>query len=243
MGLLDFITGGTPAQKAQKLKAKVTQKYGDPTTRQKAISQLGELRTPEAAAVLLHRFTITVDPHTTDEDEKNHVFDLLTSQRQDVVPAVKEFLVRSDHASSWALRVLGAVLPEAEVIGIACENLTRMGAEYTRDPEKKQVLLQFLQGKDDPRIGPTALPFLQDMSDDIKLAALATLASQKYEPAREPILELLTADETAKRLQGACVQALAECGFTVQGYREKVEARLSDPWFVDKAGAVKKRGE
>ena len=51
------------------------------------------------------------------------------------------------------------------------------------------------------------------------------------------------ADETAKRVQTAALSAIAESEFTVQGYREKVEARLSPGWFVDKAGAVKKRAE
>jgi hypothetical protein len=36
--------------------------------------------------------------------------------------------------------------------------------------------------------------------------------------------------------------ALAETGFTVQGYREKVEARLPEGFYVDKSGVVKKRG-
>jgi hypothetical protein len=44
MGLIEFFGGGTPAQKALKLKSKITQKYGDPTTRQKAIHQIGELK-------------------------------------------------------------------------------------------------------------------------------------------------------------------------------------------------------
>jgi hypothetical protein len=35
---------------------------------------------------------------------------------------------------------------------------------------------------------------------------------------------------------------LFETGFLVTGYREKVEARLAPPFFVDRAGAVKKRG-
>ena len=36
MGFLDFLGGSSP-EKAMKLKAKVTQKYGDPASRQKAI--------------------------------------------------------------------------------------------------------------------------------------------------------------------------------------------------------------
>lgn len=332
MGLFDFLGGGTPAEKAQKLKGKATQKFGDAATRQKALFQLGELASPDAVAVLMQRFTFNVEPQTTDRDEKDAAFHsicdlkrhaeatgalLKVSKRgedvcaevdaaglsagdelllvgppeagstrrevlgaatvrelkgavavleteggalpeplfavrdvdqhrvltHDAVPAVVDFLMRNDSASSWALKILDAVLPEPEVTGIVTAELTRLGAEYTRDPEKKEVLLHHLLSKADQRIGPAVLPFLRDMSDDVKMAAVKTVASVKYEPAREALLSLLTGEDVAKRVQTACIQALADTGFPVQGYREKVEARLVDPFFVDRSGVVKRRGE
>ncbi len=242
MGLLDFFGGGTAADKAQRLKGKVTQKYGDPATRQKAITQLGAMRSPEAVAVLMHRFTLTVDPHTTDADEKDHVFEIVTGLEKDALAPVKDFLKRSDAASSWALKVLEAILPLPEVIGIACDELKRLGAEYTRDPEKKQVLLGYLEDKQDPRIADAVMPFVEDMSDDVKMAALKVLGPRKHEPVREKLLQMLVADETAKRVQTAILETIAACEFTVQGYREKVEKKLGDGWHIDKSGALKKRG-
>jgi F0F1-type ATP synthase delta subunit len=242
MGLFDIFGGGTKAERAQRLKSKATQKYGDPATRQKALQQLSELQSADAVPVLMQRFTFNVDPQTTDADEKNSVFEAVCELKQDCVKPVSEFLTKSDAASSWALKILEAVLPEAEVTGIVVTELRRLGTEYTRDPEKKEVLLQHLQGKTDDRIGEVLVPFLHDMSDDVKMTALRTVASVKYEPAREGVLQLLTGVETAKRVQTACVVTLAETGFTVQGYREKVEARLPEGYSVDKSGAVKKRG-
>lgn len=241
MGILDIFSGSGP-QKAQKLKAKVTQKYGDAAARQKAISQLGEMKFPEAISVLLARFTISVEPQTTDADEKEHVFELICSHGSEAVGPAKEFLHKSDLATSWAIRILSSVLPEPEVIGIVTELLGKLGATYTRNPEKKEVLLGFVEDKDDPRIAPAALPFLEDMSDDVKISALKVLGPKKFEPAREPILKLLTAEETARRVRTAALAALHASEFGVQGFREKVEAVLQDPYFVDKAGAVKKRG-
>lgn len=242
MGLLDFFGGGTPADKAQRLKAKATQKYGDAATRQKALQQLAELKHPDAVPVLMNRFTFAVDPQTTDAEEKEHVFQAICELEKDAVPPVKAFLVRSDAASSWALKILVEVLPPDDVMQIVTQELQRLGANYTRDPEKKEVLIRFLEGKQDDRVGPVLVPFLNDMSDDVKMAALKTLASLKYEPAREPLLTLLVTDETAKRVQTACIATLIETGFLVTGFREKVEARLSEGTFVDKSGAVKKRG-
>ena len=106
MGILDFFGGGSPEEKARKLKPKLGQKYGDPTVRQKAIHQLGEMKHPEAVRVLMHRFTISVEPQSIDADEKDHVFELVKAFGDVAVEPVKEFLQRSDSASSWAVRIL-----------------------------------------------------------------------------------------------------------------------------------------
>lgn len=242
MGILDFLGGGSGPEKAAKLKAKVTQKYGDPTVRQKAITQLGQMKIPEAITALMARFTILVEPQTVDGDEKEHVFDLIRGMGEDAIEPVKDFLRKSEHASSWAVRLLSSLVPEPQLIGFLTEYLHKLGSEYTRDPEKKVVLIHFVTGKDDPRIASSLVPFLEDMSDDVKIAALKGLGPLKHEPAREPILNLLTAPETARRVQTAAIAALFESGFGVQGFREKVEALVQDPYFIDKSGVVKKRG-
>ena len=242
MGMFDFITGGSGPEKAQKLKKKITEKYGDPNTRQKAISQLGNMNSPEALAVLMHRFTINVDPGTTDADEKDTVFQIITSAGDAAVAPVRDFLKRQEQASSWALKILESLVDASQMVGIVTDELHHLGTNYTRDPEKKSVLLQYLEGKSDERIAPEVALFLEDHSDDVKLAALKTLGPLKYEPAREPMLKLLTDDETGKRVQTAVVGALAESGFKVQGFREKVEKRLVEPWYLDGSGTLKRRG-
>jgi hypothetical protein len=241
MGILDFL-GGNDLSKAQKLKPKVMQKYGDPVSRQKAIQQLGELQVPEAVTVLLSRFTITVEPQTTDADEKEQAFDLVRARGAAAVPTVTDFLARTDLASSWAVRLLAELLPEPEVVGVLVAQLHTLAQGYTRNPEKRLVLLNWLSGKDDPRIAPAVLPFLEDMADDVKLAALRTLGPLRYAPAREPMLQLLTGAETGRRVQVAAIESLAESGFGVQGFREKVEALAPETFFVDKAGVLKRRG-
>lgn len=242
MGLFDFITGGSGPDKAARLKSKVTQKYGEPSARQKAIQQLADMRIPEAVTTLMARFTVAVEPGTVDADEKDHVFEVVKGFGQMAVAPVMEFLKRNDAASSWAVRILEGILPEPEAVGLLTDFLQEIGPKYMRDPEKKIVVIHALEGKSDPRIAPALTPVLEDMADDVKIAALKALAPLRYEPAREPILKLLVAEETGKRVQLAAIQALAESGFGVQGYREKAEGRVVDPYFIDKSGVVQKRG-
>lgn len=241
MGFLDLF-GGSGPEKALKLKPKVVQKYGDPATRQKAIQQLGEMKYPEAISVLLARFTITVEPLTTDADEKNHVFDLVRASGQEALGPVRDFLRKSEQATSWALRLLEALQPEPEVIATCVDTLQWLSSQYTRDPGKKVVILHYLTGKQHPGLGPAVLPFLEDMADDVKIAALQALGPLKFEPAREPILQLLTGAETARRVQTAALEALQASGFGVQGFRPKVEPLLAEPFYLDKEGVVHRRG-
>ncbi len=242
MGIFDIFSGGSGPEKALKLKPKVTQKYGDPSARQKALQQLGEMKIPEAVSVLMSRFTISVEPGTTDAEEKEYTFDLVKGFGASAVGPVTEFMRKSDLATSWAVRALTALLSEPEVTSTLVETLQQLSSQYTRTPEKKVVLLHALEGREDPRIASTILPFLEDTADDVKLAALAALGPRRHEPAREPILRLLTADETARRVRTAALGALHQSGFGVQGYREKVEAVLAEPYFLDASGHVQRRG-
>jgi HEAT repeat protein len=197
---------------------------------------------PEATASLLARFTVAVEPATTDTDEKEHVFGLIRSRGEAAVDPVRTFLRRNDQASSWAVRLLRDILPADRYVTTVVEHLRELGEVYTRDPEKKLVLLNESESLEDPRIAPTVLPFLDDMADDVKIAALRALGPRAYPEAREPMLKLLTAPETARRVQTAAVEAIARSAFGVQGYREKVESLLPEPFFVDKAGVLKRRG-
>jgi len=242
VGILDIFGGGKSPERATKLKAKVTQKYGGPEARQKAIQQLGEMDLPEATASLLARFTVTVEPATTDTDEKEHVFGLIRTRGEAAVEPIRAFLRRSDHASSWAMRLLRDILPADQYVTAVVEHLRQLSEAYTRDPEKKLVLLHEAESLDDSRIAPTVLPFLDDMADDVKIGGLRALGPRAYPEAREPMLKLLTAPETARRVQTAAIEAIALSGFGVQGYREKVESLLPEPFFVDKAGTLKRRG-
>jgi len=242
VGILDIFGGGKSPERATKLKAKVTQKYGGPEARQKAIQQLGEMDLPEATASLLARFTVTVEPATTDTDEKEHVFGLIRTRGEAAVEPIRAFLRRSDHASSWAMRLLRDILPADQYVTAVVEHLRQLAEAYTRDPEKKLVLLHEAESLDDSRIAPTVLPFLDDMADDVKIGGLRALGPRAYPEAREPMLKLLTAPETARRVQTAAIEAIALSGFGVQGYREKVESLLPEPFFVDKAGILKRRG-
>ena len=112
------------------------------------------------------------------------------------VEPVREFLRREEDGVSWGLRVLADVLSSAKVNELVVGELARLGGEYSRDPDKKLVLLTWLV----EHRGETAaagvqealLPLLEDFSDDVRIGALRALATlSSGEPVREGLLQLL----------------------------------------------------
>jgi hypothetical protein len=254
VGILDFFSKDSRDKSALRRQAqKVTQRYGPPENRQKAIDQLGELGTAEALSVLCLRFTIRAEPGITDDEEKEHACRILVDAGEKAVGPVREFLESQESGVSFGLRVLAELLAPAEVVRTALRLLQRLGREYTRDPEKKLVLLSWLAEHHgdltaaaagaDTGVHDAILPLLEDFSDDVRISAVRVLARQPLdERARVALVELYLRDSDNARVRGEVLQALAELGADVKGYRPSVEAQLVEPWYLDKEGRVKKRG-
>jgi len=243
MGLLDVFSAES---KLKRLGKRLTEKFGPPENRLKAIEVLAGMGTPEALATLLMRFTVTSDSRITDADEKDRVYRHLVDAGDLAVEPLKDFLRQRDQVA-WALKALSELLSADEVLSLVLGELKRLSGEYTRDPEKRVQLIGWLlehHPEADPRVPPTLLGFLGDMSDDVKLAAARGLAQHPSEEAREPLLAALVEPEQSARVRQELLATLAQLGFGVQGYREKVEAIAAESgglYLVDKSGVVKKR--
>lgn len=230
----------------RKLAKKVTERYGPAENRQKAIEQLGELGTEASLATLCLRFTIRSEPGITDDEEKETARRILVEAGEPACLAIERFVREQEDGISWGLRALAELAP-ARVLAVVVANLTKLGSEYTRDPEKKIVLLTWLRehhaGATDPSVEGALLPLLEDFSDDVRIAAtraLSTLAPS--DPAREALIQLLLRDRDNARVRGEVLEALAALHADVKGFRPSVEALLVEPFFLDREGHVKKRG-
>jgi hypothetical protein len=240
----------------RKLGQKLTERYGPPENRQKAIAQLAALGTPAALTTLCLRFTVRADVGITDDEEKATVRGHLVEAGEAAVGPVKEFLEKQESGVSWGLRVLADLRPAEEVLATALALLTRIGREYSRDPEKKLVLLSWLTEHHAPAASAVSggateataeeaaiLPLLEDFTDDVRIAATRALARLGVgEPGREGLIQLLLRDVENARVRGEVLQALCDLGADVKGHRPSVEALLVEPWFLDKEGRVKRRG-
>ena len=240
MGILDFIgIGGGEEGKVRRLQKKAMEKFGPPENRQGAIEELGELGTEPAIEALLMRYTIRVDPGITDDEEKARVLALVVQAGAVALPAVKRFILGRDEIS-WPLRALADLLPEAEVVKFLVEVARKAAAEYSRVPEKKVLLLHALLNHRAAEIIPAVLPFLEEMEDQVQIAAAEVIVRQEDPAGREPLLQhFLKAHETSNaRVREALAGLLADSAWDVKGYTPKVEAALPPAYKLDSKGKV-----
>jgi hypothetical protein len=256
VGIFDFFGGkGGGKDGLRKQAQKITTRFGPPENRQKVIEQLAAMDSPEALGTLCLRFTIRADPGITDDEEKERVREILVEAGEKAVAPVKGFLEAQESGVSWGLRILAALRPPADVVATTLRLLHRLGREYTRDPEKKQVLLGWLAEHhgdlsasapavaDAPSLEDALLPLLEDFSDDVRIATVRVLMQQPLtDRTRVALIELYLRDKDNARVRGEVLDTLAALGADVKGYRPSVEALLAEPWFLDKEGHVKKRG-
>ena len=143
MGILSIFSRD-PGQRVQALRKKIQERYGQPEGRQQAMDKLLDMGTPEAIAALLTRFTVNVEPSITDAEEKEYLFKSLVDMGEKAVDPIQAFLLRSDDAASWALRLLDQLIAPEALVAFCIEALRKIGPDYTRDPEKKLVLISTL---------------------------------------------------------------------------------------------------
>jgi hypothetical protein len=254
MGILDLFGSRESREQAslKKLGQKITQKWGPAENRQKAIEQLGELGSPAALKTLCLRFTIRAEVGIQDDEEKEQARAILVAAGPKVLGPVREFVAEQESGVAWGLRVMASLAPPEEVLATVLALLKKLGSEYTRDPEKKLVLLSWLREHPDlanripaggPALDEAIVPLLEDFVDDVRIgAARALTIAPRSDLAREAILALLLRDRDNARVRGEALQALHELGADVKGHRNDVEALLVEPWYLDREGRVKRRG-
>jgi HEAT repeat protein len=248
MGLFGLF--GSKEERAQgalkKLAKRVTERYGPPENRQKAMQQLSDMGTPAALRTLCQRFTVRAEPGITDDEEKETVRQMQVDEGGEAVAPLEAFVREEEEGIAWALRVLAEIAPE-KVLAVVVGELSRLGKIYTRDPEKKLVLLTWLRehhaGVASAELDAALLPLLEDFSDDVRITATRALVSvAPGEKARDALIQLLLRDRDNARVRGEALEALAAIGADVKGHRPTVESLLVEPFFLDREGRVKKRG-
>jgi hypothetical protein len=208
----------------------------------KALQSLRDDGSPDALYGMLRRFGMMYDKTIEDEQEKDWVFEVLLEKGQVIIGPIRKYLLSAESVS-WPLRLLDRVAGKDEELEVLKAVLERHEPGYERDPTKKIQVLNHLASVKDDRVPPLLVPYLADMDEGVRYAAVEALVRHKNEEiAREPLLLHFVSDsEDSLRIRIQIAEGFADLAWLVKGHRGEVEKRLPEQFQLDREGHFKKK--
>jgi hypothetical protein len=206
--------GGAPFGKKVAGPAKVVaDKRAQTYDRLEALQQLADMKTAEAAAALLKRFTFSIDPSITDQEEKDLAFQGIVAAGKDAVPAVIEFCAKAE-ALTWPLKILRELLDDEEYRAELIDLLQSFDTEYARNVEPKLQVIVALEHVVDDEVREAIVPFLDDVNETVRFHAVQTTFAQNN-PASIPALVKLLSTEESVRIKNKVAEGLHFRGWVI----------------------------
>ena len=243
MGVFDLFSKDSRTERAREKNAsRAINKFAQSDVRFKALQALRDDGSPEALYALMRRFGMMYDKSIEDEQEKDWVFEVLLQKGPVIIEPIKKYLLAAD-SISWPLRLLDRVAGKEQELEVLKAVLERHEPGYERDPTKKIQVLNHLASVKDDRVPPLLVPYLADMDEGVRLAAVEALLRHKNEEiAREPLLQHFVSDaEDSLRIRIQISEGFAELAWLVKGHRGEVEKRLPEQFQLDREGHFKKK--
>ncbi len=197
-----------------RLQKMVSNKLSQNLDREDALHRLAERATPRAAEILLSRFNWTLDPSIKDQEEKEIAVRGIVAAGPDALKVIRKYCVRAE-ALTWPLKALrGIVTDPAELKGELLEVLAGFDTDYMRDPTPKVQLLHALSEFGSEEVRSAVQPFLSDMSEEVRFAAVTTVLSCKSEAAIEALIASHNEEESL-RVKNRILSGLVENSWKV----------------------------
>lgn len=238
-------TTSTPAAVDKKISGPakvVADKRAQTYDRLEAIQTLVAMNTPEASAALLKRFTFTIDPSITDQEEKDIALRGIISTGKDVVPAIIEFCAKAE-ALTWPLKILAELLDDEEYRDELIGLLDRFDTEYARNVEPKIHIIQALEDVVHEDVRSAVERFFEDVNETVRFHAVQTTFAQGMPQSVEALIDLLAQEESV-RVKNKIAEGLLVRGWTIpEKRRDAVEDALSDTsgYSIGEGGKIVKR--
>ncbi len=225
MGFFDIFKGGsekkmTPKKKevsssavVNKYAARAADKRAQNYDRAEALVALAELGSSDAAAALLRRFTFTLDPSITDQEEKDVAAQGILAAGKEAIIPIREFSEKAE-SLSWPMRMLKEIMTEDELVEELCDWLDRWDTEYAKFVDPKIQLLVALEEHKHPRIREAVEPFLEDVNETARFHAISALFHQDDEETAAAILAVLPEEESF-RVKNKVADGFASRGWTI----------------------------
>jgi HEAT repeat protein len=210
--------------------------------RAEAIEQLCSLKTPEAAAALLRRFTFSIDPSITDQEEKESAFAGIVEVGEPAVPHILAFCEKAE-VLTWPLRMLKDILNEDAYVEELLKLVDGQDTDYSRNVEPKIQLLSALEEVRGTPVREAAERFLEDVNENVRFHAVVATFEQG-EVASIPALARALGEEESVRIKNKICDGFVHRGWKLPASQlDALRKSLSDvsDFRVDAEGAVTRR--
>lgn len=221
MGLFDFLSKkkqgdsgpeAPPKRASSKDMSRLSKLAGDKMAqnydRQEAIEELSKMKNADAAAALLRRFSFTMEPSITDQEEKEAAAEGIVAAGEAAIDPIRSYCARAE-SLTWALKVLGRIVSGEQMQKELVELLAEFDTEYLRNPEPKIQLLGMLEEhpSEDVRVGVE--PFLTDVNETVRFHAVVTTFAVNDQRSAGPLVSALEQEESL-RVKNRIATGLAE---------------------------------
>ena len=251
MGLFDFL--GKKSQDAippppKKPSAKdvprfvrlAGEKMAQDYDRQEAIDALGKLGTAEAVDGLLRRFSFTMEPSITDQDEKESAAEGIVRAGEAAIEPIRRYSARAE-SLTWPLKVLKRIVGEDQMVEELLALLDQFDTEYMRNPEPKIQLISVLEEYHSDDVRVAVEPFLTDVNEPVRFHAVVTVFAMNDEQS-VPALVAAMAEEESLRVKNRIATGLAEKQWKVPAELTDTFRKASPPGFALDGERVRQRG-
>jgi HEAT repeat protein len=230
MGFLDFLSKkkhpeqgeGTSKSEGSRKKSPreiarlarlVGEKMAQNYDRQEAIEELAKMGTAEAAEALLRRFSFSMEPSITDQEEKEAAADGIVAAGSAALDAVRAYCAKAE-SLTWPLKVLRRIIADEAIVDEILGILDQFDTEYMRNPEPKIQLLSVLEEYPTDDVREAVEPFLGDVSEPVRFAAVTTVFAVNDSRSARALVAALEEEESL-RIKNRIAGGLAERGWEV----------------------------
>jgi len=220
----------------QRAMDKVVNKHAQSPDRWAAMEKLRANGTEDALYALVRRFSFNYDKTIEDEQEKQWVYESLCTLGERAIAPLKRFM-KDSAAVAYPLRVLEQVATTEQALAAIDELLATEEPGYTRDPQKRIQIIDWLADYgdcDDEEIIERVLPYVGDYDENVRFSAIECIGLHPCDEASEALIGLLlNEEEESKRLKLRVAEILAEHELDLAGRKHEIIALCEDGGLLE----------